>query len=94
MTTQINIVDGPSKFDLMTALFVWKPERLRVEFKADDGAIYKASINACEAEDGSGECWIIRGYAIDASSVRSRSAESYEGFFRTNTRAGFLRFIS
>ena len=34
MTSDINIVNGPSKFDLMTALFIWQPQRPEVEFTA------------------------------------------------------------
>ena len=89
MTTQITIVDGPSKFDLMTALFVWKPERLKVMFVAENGDTYKATIRGCEAEDGSGECWIIRGYSAKGD---SQIAWPFEGFFRTNSRKGHLVF--
>jgi len=89
-TTQITIVNGPSKFDLMTALFVWKPERHKVEFTAANGTVYTASILACEAEDGSGECWNIRGVVSD-SNGRLRIKKHFKGFFRTNTRAGFLK---
>ena len=92
MTTQINLVNGPSKFDLMAALFVWKPNRNWVKFQADDGSTYEALINACEAEDGSGECWIIRGVAHN-NTQGGRANKHFKGFFRTNTRKGHLAFI-
>lgn len=99
MTTQntITITDGPSKFDLMTALFVWKPSRPVVEFRTSEGTL-SATIDLCKAEDGSGECWILEGRAwpsrVVASDARLKIHKRFKGFFRTSgPRTGWLKFI-
>lgn len=51
-------------------------------------------INGLEAEDGSGNCWIIRGYLADyddSMNFESDAMNFFEGFYNTNTRKGWLR---
>jgi predicted nucleic acid-binding Zn ribbon protein len=95
MTTSatISLVDGPSKFDLMTALFVWGPTRPTVRMRSSDGTVYAATITSCEAEDGSGECWNIKGVAR-RHATKIAFHEKFTGFFRTDTRKGFIRFMT
>ena len=91
MTSDINIVNGPSKFDLMTALFIWQPQRPEVEFTAENNAVFPAIINALESENGSGEDWIIRGFATYGNSGNSRL--KFTGYYSTRARKGWLRFL-
>jgi len=88
MSSITNLVSGPSKFDLMTALFVWKPERHEVIFVTRDGTKIRAHIGGCSAEDGSGESWNLRGYG-------QLSGEGdwfgFEAYFRTSDRKGWIK---
>ncbi len=94
----VNIVNGPSKFDLMTALFVWHPERMRVQFvDSCGGRTYSAVINSCGAEDGSGESWNISGYLYPMDQFKALGKGSgkvvlgpFRGCFNTSTRKGVL----
>lgn len=91
-THQFEIMDGPSKFDLMTALFVWKPERPKVLFSYGAGS-FNATISAVEAEDGSGESWNIKGYAYD-NAARVKIHRQFHGYFHTGKRRGYITFMA
>ncbi len=61
------LVKGPSKFDLMMALFDQKGNGGKphyVTFEADDGQKIAAKIQSVGIEDGSGESWIIEGVVM------------------------------
>lgn len=42
-------------------------------------------VNGIRAEDGSGNCWLINGYIAG-------ELLSFEGYYNTNTRKGWIRF--
>ena len=98
-TTTMQIEDGPSKFDLMTSLFVWKPQRHRVRFKTP-GAEFEAAITSCEAEDGSGESWNLKGFIyplnknasqiLESSCGKRPETKTFKSYFRTGDRKGSL----
>jgi hypothetical protein len=88
---QFSITSGPSKFDLMLSLFHRKVDsQVVVEFSLEAQS-YPAGvvINSLELEDGSGECWIFKGY-VRYSSTSSRNVK---GFYRTNARTGWMKFL-
>ncbi len=97
MAQRSNIVDGPSKFDLMLALFDSDSSHRRtVAFllenpEAKQGDLQCASlnfvINEVGREDGSGENWLFDGYY----KVADRSGNA-RGFFSTRTRKGWVQF--
>lgn len=99
-----NIVSGPSKFDLMTAVFVWKPERHKVQFSTDTNMVLSAVIDSVSAEDGSGESWNISG-RVEPSDEKTRDALSRQGrgengdvirfraYFSTSVRKGWIAFL-
>ena len=87
--TLLDILDGPSKFDLMLAVFDNTGEHPRtVSFSckhSGSSAIFKINVDICLAghEDGSGECWIFEG-------VYRTNGKRVKGFFRTNSRKGHI----
>lgn len=85
----VDIVDGPSKFDLMTALFVWKPTRPWVTFRLADGRRVQASIVAVSAEDGSGESWNLEGNL--AVSEPGGPSRRFRAYLRTSNRTGWMQ---
>lgn len=105
-TKQIVIRDGASKFELFAQLSdigrgKRVPFRLIVENPSLRGTLNKFEIwvliNGVEAEDGSGECWIIKGY-ITTDSLREHpwlsESSLFSGFYTTHRREGFLSPIS
>ena len=62
----------------------------RMKFHGD---IY-VCINGIEAEDGSGDCWMIRGYLSDYEDTlefESDAMNRFHGFYNTKTRKGWLK---
>ena len=83
MSTQtFKIVRGPSKFDLMIALFhVCGNGRHPLAFKVNGRKLeVLVTINGVSREDGSGESWCFQGY--------SQPNKHVKGWFRTDTRRG------
>lgn len=105
MSATEKIVNGPSKFDLMASLFIWKPERQTVTFKPEHGQDYVAVILSVAAEDGSGESWCITGYLRDPiykaggkgselrGGVKMVQNQQFKGYFSTAHRKGWMSFI-
>ncbi len=105
MSAIINVVNGPSKFDLMMALFTRKPQKPTVTFAlehAKEG--YLATITGVSEEDGSGESWNIRGFLQDIyfagdglsplhGALLKVSRQPFKGYFSTADRKGWLTFI-
>lgn len=96
MTT--NIVSGPSKFDLMLALFDRKPITRELEFglPGPDKEAALIVISGLELEDGSGESWNYKGmlrrmlpYPKDGSPPPPRRVE---GWYHTGRRQGTMRY--
>lgn len=97
MTTQKNIVYGPSKFDLMVSLFEGNPTlRKRVSFSVDTGFTTSAppgkklgmtekieiAITGVSQEDGGGESWLFEGYSNEHKKVY--------GYYSSQTRKGWI----
>jgi hypothetical protein len=82
------ITNGPSKFDLMQALFVRQPTRPVFELSLTVGPVgltkVKCMVNSVESEDGSGESWNIEGYVGD---------KKFTAFYRTDKRTGMYRTV-
>jgi hypothetical protein len=94
------LVKGPSKFDLMMALFDQKGNGGKphyVTFEAADGQKITAKIQSVGIEDGSGESWIIEGvvicvaYRIGRHPTTDREQFDFTGYFQTERRLGWLK---
>ncbi len=86
-----NISNGPSKYDLMIALFEPRGANTRtVEIMMEDGSLHVASVSKVEIEDGSGEKFMIVGYVWGDDNSR----RPYYGYFQTNKRTGWLKFTA
>jgi hypothetical protein len=92
----IHLSKGPSKFDLMLALFDRKSVNTRkVEFQTGANKSYTASISMVRAEDGSGDSWIIEGHAAESVISQKRfpipnPGFEFSGYFNTATRKGHI----
>ncbi len=84
------IVNGPSKWDLMLAIFDSTSEKpRRVTFVLHDGRRIEMNLVAISREDGSGESWCFEGL------VRLSDGECerlLKGYFATRDRRGTLWF--
>lgn len=92
MVTQTKIIDGPSKFDLMLALFDRKGNDRTVDFKTEDGKEWSALIRSVEVEDGSGESWNVSAM-FDYKrrpGVRPSVGAYVKFYFNTANRQGIL----
>lgn len=96
MSTQRNIQNGPSNFDLMMSLFDGKVINFDLETETrtagqqSSSAKFKINekvnvrISSLEHEDGSGNRWLLKG---------STKAEGlFEGYYDHNSRKGYLKF--
>jgi hypothetical protein len=83
--------DGPSKFDLMLALFDRKPsQNLRtVQFSLEESSIKTITvvIHSVSIEDGSGECWLFTGLE------KTQDYRRIKGYFRTDRREGHFEYV-
>lgn len=90
----ITITSGPSKFDLMLALFDSGPDRVRsVVFESwvnRAKTSYSVHLNSVEREDGSGESWNFKGTCRTPGAPHSHQVE---GYFSTRIRTGTLKFV-
>lgn len=100
----IEIVEGQSKFELMSQLqdigrirsLAGRPNfmvKILHPHHSESVAQYSIAlhINGLIAEDGSGNCWNIYGYiAAGYSWIKPGTANSFEGFYNTRTRKGHL----
>lgn len=87
MATRLEIVNGPSKFNLMVCLFRDEsiPE-VQVWFHYYGGKDCSGVvIDSLEREGGSGESWNLKGYICSGY-----GRGNVTGHFRTDTRKGFL----
>lgn len=94
---RLNITDGPSKWDLILAIFEGDSlHRREVTFTLEDRGTTDPNIqwfdqrsfmlNGASREDGSGNNWLIHGYFLGATTVHAH------GFYSTRTRDGWLEF--
>lgn len=94
------IIRGPSKFDLMTSLFVGEArERLSFRLHIGDNRLMDSDcnvvrgevnvvINGAERTDGSGESWHVLGYVVGCDA----KYRTIIGDYNTHTRTGQLTF--
>lgn len=82
MTTRNQIIDGPSKFDLMMSVFGNKPT---VHFLIKGGVKLEVIIDKVGREDGSVESWIFEG-------TTPRGLLKVDGYFNTQRRTGWMEF--
>jgi hypothetical protein len=98
-TEKRQVIDGPSKYDLMVALFnevndVKRRHKVVFTTTAAEGSpvTFKltAVIEGVMREDGTGESWCINGYTVPSHpSVR---VQTFTGHFSTQSRQGHLHF--
>lgn len=93
------IVNGPSKWDLVTALFDGKQVEFTIKF--NDGitkAIIKVQVNSVEAEDGSRDSWNLKGGIVGLgqwSEGKSQTTETiswrnFKAYFSSKYRKGSI----
>lgn len=93
------IIDGPSKFDLMLALFDRKSVNTRqvtfaTENGRDLGQTLNAVINSVGVEDGSGESWILEGYFMSRlRGTMPPPPRHFKMYFHTGRRQGIITAI-
>ena len=97
---RFKITDGPSKFDLMVALFhkaISNPTT--VQFTFHEEVIFSGSptpftwniiIDSVGREDGSGESWLFTGSYRDVVAGMTRNLR---GFFSTRNRRGWAEEV-
>lgn len=90
---RLNIVNGPSKFEVILSLFDGNAQNRRpvnLVLMTEKTGIFGRDFffDSVEREDGSGECWNFSGlYKPELQSDRLVRAH---GFYSTQTRKGFL----
>ena len=86
------IANGPSKFDLMLALFDSKfPDFRTVVFHLRDGRKFEANITSVQAEDGSGGSWNFTATG-HLSSDDAHKFVHVGGYYSTTSREGSIKF--
>jgi hypothetical protein len=101
-TISATIVGGPSKLDLMLALFDRKPNNTRdVEFKfAGPGKVSAlVIIDGIDAADSAGESWYYRGHILkmlpnSANASNPPARRRMEGYYDTETQQGSIRLLT
>ena len=83
--SSVRIVAGPSKFDLMLALFEGK----RVEFTFEGMGKKPVIVNQIGIEDGSRESWLVWGGII----IADKPLMPFSGYFQTVRRQGTAKFL-
>jgi hypothetical protein len=89
-----DITNGPSKFDLMVALFK-KNEMVQFSIKSPavfrDTKVVEIIINGIACEDGSRESWLIEG--MYAEPTYPNHLRRFEGYYNSRTRIGWLKNV-
>lgn len=90
--TRFSIEDGPSKFDLMAALFDGKKVIITLRDAAPPTTgrmrLPEVYVRSVEIEDGSRESWLIKGWCSGPSGSRE-----FTGYFDSRTRKGWMEFL-
>ena len=85
------ISNGPSKFDLMLALFDSKfPDFRTVIFHLEGGMRFEANISGVQAEDGSSESWNFT--ATGRLNAKQSEFSHVHGYYSTAKRTGAITF--
>lgn len=94
MATRFNITDGPSKWDLMLALFDGDgPHRRPCKFSFRESENRQEITSLLQIEDvrrdgGDGELWIMTGFTVDPDVPN----QSFYANFSTRDRKGWVQF--
>ena len=83
------ILEGPSKFDLMAALFDGK----KVQFTFKLGEVthkVNMGVSGVAAEDGSRESWLINGFFPTGLIHGPCTFSNFSGYFETRRRKGHI----
>lgn len=94
------VTAGPSKDGLKAALFDRKMVNTqKPTFTLEDGTSHEVTVTSVEAEDGSGESWNIKGYAVLKPRMRIRGSlpmphRKVKIWFRTDHRHGTWLFLN
>ncbi len=108
LEAKIEIIGGPSREDLRDALGSRKDHRFQVTFvlngHARDVAMVNpfpldqdkielvANVNGMEWEDGSGESWNLRCYAVRINGQDELISRPFMAYYRTDKRKGQVTF--
>lgn len=93
---QFQITEGPSKFDLMIALFK-KDEAVRFSVTPDpltgtkSPVILTVQINGITVEDGSHESWLMQGMWKLSWDLNLLNWTNFHGYYDSRTRKGWLK---
>ncbi len=92
---RFSITNGPSKFDLMVALF---DKNRGVEFTVKfDGFTnrFDFTITGVRIEDGSRESWLIEGLYTEIEKPRGREVnwKGFRGYYDTRRRTGWIENV-
>lgn len=87
---KLKIMDGPSKFDLMAALFDGKEVDFTLAVQGNIVGQYRSEevsviILGVAIEDGSRNSWLIHGLIKDPSN------RSFSGYYETRRRQGVMK---
>lgn len=108
MADQYEILGGPSKWDLSVALFD-KGRKVTFSAACPETIEFEMCVQSVQAEDGSRESWNIEGSAIPDDfqghttelnhlhpDIPAYQLKQHRVFiyYRTNTRKGYIRFLS
>jgi hypothetical protein len=78
------ILRGPTKFEIMQALFVRKPSRTTILFLLEGRkALTQVLVDGVTSSDNSGESWTITGY--------EHGTHQFTATYRTDTQTGIYR---
>lgn len=90
-TTVLDIIDGPSKFDLMISLFGTQGARPAVEFKVAGGIVgrVRVEIRGVSREGSTDESWSLTGFMQPDPEM---GAIWLTGSYSTSTRGGKLKY--
>jgi len=88
----IEIVDGPSKFDIMTSLFGTGNinSTAAPTFKLEEGTWMKIGIQQILREDSTGESWEIGGYSIGPALRKQVTGNTVKFYYNSKTRKGTI----
>lgn len=79
----VEIINGPSKFDLMQALFIRKPYKTSVTFSLQENVGLTAYIDSIKDLDNSGEYWRVEGSV--------GNDKKFTADYRTNSHTGLYK---
>jgi len=86
---EFQLRNGPSKYDLMMALFEEKPVTFTLQRTGEVNAeVVTGKITGIAREDASKESWMLVGFIVDRPPVNEDM--SFKAWYETRTRHGWL----